>query len=65
MVVVVVLEPPRNLRQDRLCIRAIMNVNIITLERLTNDSAMPFDCGDRTGVKHGTRPIDWANEMVS
>jgi hypothetical protein len=33
MVVVVVLEPPRKLRQDRLCIRAIMNVNIITLER--------------------------------
>jgi len=33
MVVVVVLEPLRKLRQDRLCIRAIMNVNIITLER--------------------------------
>ncbi len=33
MVVVVVLEPPRKLRQDRLCIGAIMNVKIITLER--------------------------------
>jgi len=33
MVVVVVLEPPRKLRQDRLCIGAIMNVNIISLER--------------------------------
>ena len=33
MVVVVVLEPPRKLRQDRLCIWAIMNVNIISLER--------------------------------
>jgi hypothetical protein len=34
MVVVVVLEPLRKLRQDRLCIRTIMDVNIITLERL-------------------------------
>ena len=33
MVFVVVLEPPRKLRQDRLCIRAIVNVNIISLER--------------------------------
>ena len=57
MVVVVVLEPPRKLRQDRLCIWAIMNVNIVPLERLTIDSAMPLDGGDRTGVKHGTRPI--------
>jgi hypothetical protein len=33
MVVVVALEPPRRLRQDRLCIWAIMNVNIVPLER--------------------------------
>ena len=33
MVVVVVLEPPRKLRQDRLCIRAIMNVSLIPFER--------------------------------
>ena len=33
MVVVVVLEPPRKLRQDRLCIWAFMSVNIVPLER--------------------------------
>ena len=33
MVFVLVLEPPRKLRQDRLCIGAIMNVNIISLKR--------------------------------
>ena len=65
MVVVVALEPPRKLRQDRLCIRAIMNVNIIPLEVLANDSATPFDCGARTGVKYGTRPIDCAKEAES
>jgi hypothetical protein len=31
MVFVVVLEPPRKLSQNRLCIRAIVNVNIIQL----------------------------------
>ncbi len=32
MVFVIVLEPPRKLRQDRLCIWAIVNVNIIPFE---------------------------------
>jgi hypothetical protein len=65
MVFVVVLEPPRRLREDQLCIKTIMNVNIVQLQRLTSDSAMQLDCGYRTGVRHGTRPINRAMETVS
>ena len=42
-----------------------MRVNITRLNVLKNDLAMPFDCGDRTSLKHGTRPINWAKETVS
>jgi hypothetical protein len=41
MVFVVVLEPPRKLRQDRLCIWAIVNVNVISLERFDEGLGHP------------------------
>jgi hypothetical protein len=41
MAFVVVLEPPRKLRQDRLCIRAIVNVSIISLERFDEGLGHP------------------------
>lgn len=41
LVVVLVLQPPRKLRQDRLYIRAIMNVNIISLERFAERCGHP------------------------
>jgi len=42
-------------------------VSIISLERFGEGLGhlISFYFGDRTGVKLGTRPMDWAKEIVS
>jgi hypothetical protein len=67
MVVVVVLEPPRKLRQDRLCIRAIVSVNIISLERFDEGLCHPVRLRRAYGREagHGADRLGKRDRLVS
>ncbi len=65
MVFVVALEPPRKLRQDRLCIRATVNVNIISLERFDEGLGHAVLLGRSHRRRARYETDDWAKEAVS
>src|SRR5262245_16052864 len=57
---------PGDLPENRSGIRQWMYASVVALECfVTKASAMPFDSGLRTGVKHGTRPRAAAKSSVS